>query len=119
MYIWHPYYYQGEKFMIREYQTILIVSANLDEAGIEATKAKFEKAIGNASGKIVQFENLGKRELATYFDKQHQGYFLRITFEGESNSPSEVATLVRNNDEVLRQITVITDSIKPKAAAAA
>jgi ribosomal protein S6 len=105
--------------MIREYQTILIVSANLDEAGIEATKAKFEKAIGSASGKVVLFENLGKRELATYFDKQHQGYFLRITFEGESNAPTEIATLARNNDEVLRQITVITESIKPKAAAAA
>lgn len=104
---------------MREYQTILIVSSNLDEAGIETVKAKVEKVLGNASGKIVNFENLGKRELATYFDKQNQGFFLRITFEAAANGPSEIATLVRNNDEIIRQITVNSESIKAKAVATA
>ena len=99
---------------MREYQSLIILNAKADEAKLEAFKQKFEKIISQAKAQLIQFENLGKRELATYFDKNTNGVFLRVTYQSGPELPNEIARLVRNDEEALRVMTVLSSSLFQK-----
>ena len=59
---------------MNNYETIMIINSNLDEA---ATKASVEKitALINANGKVESVEEIGKKKLAYPIKKQAEGYY--------------------------------------------
>jgi len=101
------------------YQTLIILKPSLSEDDAKAFEEKFKKGLEKIKFEMVSVESFGKRELATYFDKLTNGFYLRITYKAETKAPALVATLAKNNTEVVRQLTSRLEKLPEPATQAA
>lgn len=88
-----------------KYETMLVVSAALDEESIQALVAKF-KALIEANGTIEAVEEWGKRRLAYPINDENEGYYVVTTFEAAPDFPAELDRVYRITDGVLRSMTI-------------
>ena len=74
---------------MRNYQSILILKPDLDEAQVEQSIEKITSIISKFGGAILKLDNWGKKRLAYRVKKNKFGYYLNIyhTCE-EANLPS-------------------------------
>ena len=90
---------------MNNYETIMIINSNLDEA---ATKASIEKftALINANGKVESVEEIGKKKLAYPIKKQAEGYYVLVNFSSNPEFIDELDRVYNITDEVIKHIVV-------------
>jgi len=90
---------------MRNYETIFVLKANLEEEKrIEAIE-KF-KGIINADGEVESVEEWGVRKLAYEIQKMREGYYVLVNFKANVTLPKELERNFRISDDVLRFIVV-------------
>ncbi|MGB9599180.1 MAG: 30S ribosomal protein S6 [Myxococcota bacterium] len=96
--------------MIREYETLYIVSPELDRSGVENLNSKFKAIIQENGGKVIKLTRWGKRDLAYRIKKHNYGFYVHLNYFGEGRTVSELQRNMRLNENILRYITVkLTD----------
>ena len=92
--------------IIRQYETMMLLIPELDEAGCEAI-ITFVKDLAKKDGvTITSADYLGKKTLAYQIGQSKEAHYYLLTFD---SAPSFVAELERNlgiNDKVIRFLTV-------------
>lgn len=91
--------------MQNNYETIMIINSNLEEATIKATIEKFESLI-NANGKVESTEEWGKKKLAYPIKKQAEGYYVLVNFTSNPEFIDELDRIYNITDEVIKHIVV-------------
>ena len=91
--------------MQNNYETIMIINSNLEEATIKATVEKFEALI-NANGKVESTEEWGKKKLAYPIKKQAEGYYVLVNFTSNPEFIDELDRIYNITDEVIKHIVV-------------
>ena len=91
--------------MQNNYETIMIINSNLEEATIRATVEKFESLI-NANGKVESTEEWGKKKLAYPIKKQAEGYYVLVNFTSNPEFIDELDRVYNITDEVIKHIVV-------------
>ena len=91
--------------MQNNYETIMIINSNLEEATIRATIEKFESLI-NANGKVESTEEWGKKKLAYPIEKQNEGYYVLVNFTSNPEFIDELDRVYNITDEVIKHIVV-------------
>ena len=91
--------------MQNNYETIMIINSNLEEATIRATVEKFESLI-NANGKVESTEEWGKKKLAYPIEKQAEGYYVLVNFTSNPEFIDELDRVYNITDEVIKHIVV-------------
>ena len=91
--------------MQNNYETIMIINSNLEEATIKATVEKFEALI-NANGKVESTEEWGKKKLAYPIKKQAEGYYVLVNFTSSPEFIDELDRVYNITDEVIKHIVV-------------
>ena len=91
--------------MQNNYETIMIINSNLEEATIKATVEKFEALI-NANGKVESTEEWGKKKLAYPIEKQNEGYYVLVNFTSNPEFIDELDRVYNITDEVIKHIVV-------------
>lgn len=91
--------------MQNNYETIMIINSNLEEATIRATIEKFESLI-NANGKVESTEEWGKKKLAYPIKKQAEGYYVLVNFTSNPEFIDELDRIYNITDEVIKHIVV-------------
>ena len=78
-----------EEASLRNYQSVLILKPDLDEAQVEQSTEKITAIINKFEGAILKLDNWGKKRLAYRVKKNKFGYYLNIyhTCE-EANLPA-------------------------------
>lgn len=94
--------------MQNNYETIMIINSNLEEATIRATVEKFESLI-NANGKVESTEEWGKKKLAYPIKKQAEGYYVLVNFTSNPEFIDELDRIYNITDEVIKHIVVKKD----------
>ena len=94
--------------MQNNYETIMIINSNLEEATIKATVEKFEALI-NANGKVESTEEWGKKKLAYPIKKQAEGYYVLVNFSSNPEFIDELDRVYNITDEVIKHIVVKKD----------
>ena len=94
--------------MQNNYETIMIINSNLEEATIRATVEKFESLI-NANGKVVSTEEWGKKKLAYPIKKQSEGYYVLVNFSSNPDFIDELERVYNITDEIIKHIVVKKD----------
>ena len=94
--------------MQNNYETIMIINSNLEEATIRATIEKFESLI-NANGKVESTEEWGKKKLAYPIKKQAEGYYVLVNFTSNPEFIDELDRIYNITDEVIKHIVVKKD----------
>lgn len=99
----------------RVYELLYIARPTLQEAEVEALGEQI-KGFLEAEGAVIQkLEPWGRKRLAYEVDRQRDGYYTLIVFEGSSAAVKEVERKLKVADAVLRQIFVRIDVAMKRA----
>lgn len=93
---------------MNKYESIIIISPNVDEEGMKSLISRFTDLINN-DGKIEKVDELGKRKLAYDVKKFEEGYYVVFYFEANTSLISELERNYRITDEVIKFMTVKQD----------
>lgn len=90
---------------MNKYESIIIVSPEVDEAGLKALEEKFTGLI-NENGKVEEVKDLGKKQLAYEIKKFKEATYVEFDFEAKPELIAELERIYRITDEVIKFITV-------------
>ena len=94
--------------MQNNYETIIIINSNLDEAATKATIEKFTSLISK-HGTVESTEEWGKKRLAYPIKKQAEGYYTLINFSSNPEFIDELERVYNITDEVIKHIVIKKD----------
>ena len=95
---------------MNQYESIIIVNPNVDEAGLKALEEKFTGLI-NENGKVESVENMGKKKLAYEIkkgsDTYKSGYYYVINLESnDDKAVKEFDRLALISSDVIRHLVI-------------
>ena len=93
---------------MNNYETIMIVNSNLEEAVIKSTIEKVNDLIAK-NGKVESTEEWGKKRLAYPIKKQNEGYYVLINFSSNPDFIDELERVYGITDEIIKHIVVKKD----------
>lgn len=93
--------------MLNEYETTYVVRPDLTDDLMGRIVQKFEGLIANNQGTMLVTEDWGKRKLSYPINKQNRGHYVYLNFVGPSSIVSELERNLRNEDNLLRFLTVL------------
>ena len=92
--------------IIRQYETMMLLSPELDEAGCETILNFVKELAKKAEVNLASVDYLGKKTMAYQIGQFKEAHYYLLTFD---SAPSFVSELERNlgiNDKVIRFLTV-------------
>jgi small subunit ribosomal protein S6 len=95
--------------IMNEYETIYVARPDLTEDVMSKMTARFEQLINDNRGTLLVSEDWGKRKLAYVVARHHRGHYIYLNYVGPSTIVLEVERNLRNEDQLLRFLTVKLD----------
>ena len=94
---------------MRDYEMMVVLSPDLDEAGVEATTERLTTQISGRGGEVVDVQKWGRRRLAYTIDKHRDGFYAvaKLKLSPEAADPLDRA--LRLNESVIRHLLVRLD----------
>ena len=91
---------------MRDYELMVVLSPELDEAGVEATTERLGTQITGRGGEVVDVQKWGRRRLAYPIAKHRDGFYTvhKLKLAPDTTEPLERA--LRLNESVLRHLLV-------------
>jgi small subunit ribosomal protein S6 len=99
---------------VREYECLLILPAEADEALVGAATDRIEKVVAKHSGQVHGVDRWGRRRLAYEIDRRTEGYYVVVTFAAEPSAQAELDRTLNLADEVVRYKTVVLPVKRPQ-----
>ena len=93
---------------MNNYETVMIINSNLEEAAIKSTIQKITDLIAQ-NGKVESTEEWGKKKLAYPIQKQSEGYYTQVNFSSNPDFIDELNRVYNITDEVIKHIIVKKD----------
>jgi small subunit ribosomal protein S6 len=101
---------------LREYEGMLILPADADEALVSTAVDRIAKAVEPSGGSVTEIDRWGRRRFAYEIDRQHEGYYVVVRFTGDPSTQPELERVLNIADEVVRhKILVAPPKPPPKA----
>jgi small subunit ribosomal protein S6 len=103
---------------MRTYELIFVVDPRVSDEDVVTMTNDYKTMITAGGSEITSEENWGRRKLAYPIDKLNEGKYvlLNITSQDGKTSLAEVEHRMRQNDKILRYLTVRTDEDLKRAA---
>jgi small subunit ribosomal protein S6 len=100
---------------MRHYETLYIISPELDDEDYKARVTKHKDLIEKEKGVIVKLDEWGKRKLAYELKKFDQGFYVLMDYCGSTDIAAEVARALKLDDQVLKYQTIkLDDNVNPE-----
>ncbi|MBI3647753.1 MAG: 30S ribosomal protein S6 [Actinobacteria bacterium] len=87
---------------MREYEVMLILPAEADEALVATAVDRIAKAVSEAGGEVTKTDRWGRRRFAFEIDRQNEGYYVVVQFTAEPSTQVELERALSLADEVIR-----------------
>jgi small subunit ribosomal protein S6 len=105
--------------MLREYECMLILPADADEALVGTAVDRIAKLVTAGGGRIDNIDRWGRKRLAYEIAHQHEGYYVVVRFEAEPSAQAELDRTLNLADEVIRhKVLVLPERTKTTASPA-
>ena len=95
--------------MVRQYETVFIVTPVLSEEQIKETVKKYQTLLTDNGAEIVFENNWGMRKLAYPMQKKTTGFYYLIEFRAEGEVIAKLETAYKRDERLLRFLTVSLD----------
>lgn len=89
-----------------EYETTYIVQPDVPETEVVRLQEKFQGIIDAGKGSMLVRDDMGRRKLAYPIGKHHYGIYVYLNYVGPADLISELERNLRNEDAVVRFLTV-------------
>lgn len=93
--------------MTRPYETVIIFDSTLEDPQVQEKIQRFTGLVAPNGGDSVKVDVWGKRKLAYPIDKKEQGIYAVLRYEAEPTALTEFERVMRLDEQVLRQLTVV------------
>jgi small subunit ribosomal protein S6 len=103
---------------MRTYELVFVVDPRVSDEDVVALTQEYKQMIVAGGSQVTKEESWGRRKLAYTIAKLSEGKYVLLGIEsqgGESSLP-EVEHRMRQNDKILRYLTVRTDEDLKRAA---
>ena len=100
---------------MRRYETIFIASPVLTDEQADELVRNFEGIIAEQGGELLRTDKWGRKKLAYEIQKFSEGYYTLFEMNAGSNLIAELERRFRNNDSVIKFMSVRMD-VEAKAA---
>ena len=94
---------------MREYEFTFVVQPEISDEGLEAVCGRYEAALEKAGATKLFYEDWGRRRLAYEIQRFQKGHYLVLHFLDEGKAVPEVERLSRQDDSILRFLTVLAN----------
>ena len=103
---------------MRTYELMFVVDPRVSDEEVVTMTQDYKNMITTGGAQITSEENWGRRKLAYPIDKLNEGKYvlLYVSSETGKNALPEVEHRMRQNDKILRYLTVRTDEDLKRAA---
>jgi small subunit ribosomal protein S6 len=101
--------------MLREYECMLILPAEADEALVSTAVERITKVVSPSGGKVESLDRWGRKRFAYEIANQHEGYYVVVRFSAEPTTQVELDRTLKLADEVIRHKVMLLPQ-KSKAA---
>jgi small subunit ribosomal protein S6 len=101
----------------RSYETVIIFDSTLEDSQVQEKIQRLSSLVAPNGGDSVKVDLWGKRKLAYPIDKKEQGIYAVLRYETEPSALPEFERIMRLDEQVLRQLTVV-DPVVPAPPAA-
>ncbi|GAG60870.1 unnamed protein product [marine sediment metagenome] len=91
---------------MRIYETAFLIAPNLSEEDTEKLIQQMADVIPAKKGKMIHVDKWGKRKLAYQIKKFEAAYYVFFLYKGEADIPSELERRFKQNEAVIRYLTV-------------
>ena len=95
---------------MREYEAMLILPAEADEAMVSTSVDRIGKIIAGDGGQIGKIDRWGRRRFAYEISDQHEGYYVVVRFTAEPGVQNQIDRVLKLADEVVRHKVMIAPS---------
>jgi small subunit ribosomal protein S6 len=102
--------------MLREYECMLILPAEADEAMVGTAVERINKVIASDGGAIGRLDRWGRRRFAYEIDRANEGYYVVVRFTAEPTAQTEIDRVLKLADEVIRHKVIVVPDIPHKKA---
>jgi small subunit ribosomal protein S6 len=103
---------------MRTYELMFVVDPRVSDEDVVTMTQDYKNMITTGGAQITSEENWGRRKLAYPIEKLNEGKYvlLYVSSETGKNALPEVEHRMRQNDKILRYLTVRTDEDLKRAA---
>lgn len=103
---------------MRTYELMFVVDPRVADEDVVTMTNDYKTMITNAGSQITSEENWGRRKLAYPIEKLNEGKYVLLYVSSETGKTAlpEVEHRMRQNDKILRYLTVRTDEDLKRAA---
>ncbi len=91
---------------MRQYETVFLISPNLEEEETTKIITQISDIISTKKGKLIQEDRWGKKRLAYPIKKFEEAFYVFFHYEGDSNIPLELERRFKQTEAILRFLTV-------------
>ncbi len=96
--------------MLKQYETVFIMTPVLSEEQLNECVSKFKKIISSSTGSKIVFENnWGLRKLAYPIQKKTSGFYYLIEFKAEGDIIAKLETEYKRDERIMRFLTIVLD----------
>ena len=100
---------------MRHYEIVFLVHPDQSEQ-VPAMVDRYKSVIETAGGKIHRLEDWGRRQLAYPINKVHKAHYVLMNVEATREALTELETLFRFNDAVIRNLVIRRDEAVTEAS---
>lgn len=104
---------------MRQYEILLILPAEADDALVGAVTDRLTGVIGRSGGSISKLDRWGRRRLAYEIDRATEGYYLLAEFAADPAEVRELDRVLALADEVIRFKVVVLPERRGRRAPSA
>lgn len=94
--------------MQKQYETMFIVSPELDEESTQGVIEKFSNIL-STSAELESIEKIGKKKLAYPIHYKTEGYYVLAHFKSTPDFPKELERLYKITDSILKFMVLKKD----------
>ncbi|MBD3789060.1 MAG: 30S ribosomal protein S6 [Campylobacterales bacterium] len=88
------------------YETLFVVKPTLTEEEIASQIAKVKEVLAKEGAELLATDDMGMRKLAYTVAKSNRGYYTVLYFKADGNVIQELERNLRNNEEIIKFLTV-------------
>ncbi|MBQ3109073.1 MAG: 30S ribosomal protein S6 [Clostridia bacterium] len=91
---------------MNKYESLYIITPELDEEATKACVAKFSGIVTANGGTVTEVNEWGKRRLAYAIDYKTEGYYVLMNFESAPEFPRELERNFKIDESILRYMVI-------------
>ena len=95
--------------MVKNYESVLIINAALEEEQIETIISKIVENLKTSGGEVIEIDKWGRKRLAYPIQKSKSGYYLLLRYDAPAELISKFERTLRLDENIIRYITILLD----------